>query len=163
MISHRFSLQEGESGQALVESALVLLIVVLLIAGLVEFGWAYFRYLAMQDAAGEGAAYAMMFATWHQGDNTLPYYNEDPNNIAYRVKNESQSPILDWTALDVTVQMPVPSYNPGNQITVTVTYEHDLITPLLSDFISDGTITLRAQAVQTILAPPPIPATPVAP
>lgn len=146
-----------ERGQALAEATIVLVLVLLLLGGLVEFGWAYFRYLAMQNAAGEGAAYGMMYSTWHQGDNTAPYYNPDPNNIVYRVQNESTSSILDWSAATVEVELPAVSpnpYNPGNPIIVTVTLEHQLITPILSQLVSDGTITLRAQAVQTIIAPP---------
>jgi Flp pilus assembly protein TadG len=53
----------SQSGQALAEATIVLILVLLLLGGLVEFGWAYFRYLAMQDAAGEGAAYGMMYST----------------------------------------------------------------------------------------------------
>jgi Flp pilus assembly protein TadG len=150
---------ETESGQALAEATIVLVLVLLLLGGLVEFGWAYFRYLSMQNAAGEGAAYGMMYSTWHQGaDPTAPYYNVDPNNIVYRVRNESTSPILDWSAATVDVELPAISpnpENPGNPVVVTVTFEHRLITPILSQLVSDGTITLRARAVQTILAPPP--------
>ena len=153
---------DSEAGQALVESAFVFIIVLLLLGGLVEFGWAYFHYLAMQDAAGEGAAYGIMFSTWHYGDNpsdpvdpTDPNapYNPDPNNIAYRVRHESQTAILDWSSTGVDVEAPFTT--PGNQITVTVTYDHQLITPFLTGFSNGGTIRLRARAVQTILAPPP--------
>ena len=53
-----------ESGQAVVESAFVFIVIILLLGGLIEFGWAYFHYIAMQNAAGEGAAYGMMFSSW---------------------------------------------------------------------------------------------------
>lgn len=146
----------GQSGQALVESALVFLILILLIAGLVEFGFAYFRILAMQNAAAEGAAYGIMFPSWQDSGD-----NPDPNNIEYRVRHESNSPLLDWTD---TSRMQVDVTNvfttPGNLITVTVTYDHELITPLLNRFFSDGTMTLEARAVQAILSPPPPPAYP---
>jgi Flp pilus assembly protein TadG len=145
ILSHR---KEGESGQALAEATIVIILVLLLLGGLVEFGWAYFRYLAMQDAAGEGAAYGIVYSTWQTPDDS-----PDPNNIVYRVQNESSAPILDWSSTTVNVEAPFTT--PGNLITVTVTFEHELITPILSRMVSDGTITLRAQAVQTILAPPP--------
>ena len=142
------SLQKGrESGQALAEAAFVFIIVLLLIGGLVEFGWAYFHYLAMQNAAGEGAAYGMMFPSWHDASD-----NSDPNNIVYRVTNESKSDILDWSSADVEVE--APFLTAGNKITVTVSYTHTLITPLLSTFTNEDTLNLRAQAVQTILSPP---------
>ncbi len=98
---------ESERGQALVEAGLVFILVLLMLGGLVEFGWAYFHYLALQDAAGEGAAYGSMFPNRHQGDDdTAPYYSPDPNNIAYRVRNESQTEILDWSATGVNVEAP---------------------------------------------------------
>ena len=141
-----------ESGQALVETALVFVVVLMLLGGLIEFGWAYFRYLALQDAAGEGAAYGIMFPTQWQGDEPLEAnHSPDPNNIVYRVKNESEAEILNWESTNVLVE--APFITPGNPITVTVTFEHQLVTPLISEFVPDGTITLRARAVQTILAP----------
>lgn len=140
--------ESTQSGQALAEATIVIILVLLLLGGLVEFGWGYFRYLAMQDAAGEGAAYGIVYSTWQ-----TPADSPDPNNIVYRVQNESSAPILDWSSTNVNVEAPFTT--PGNLITVTVTFEHELITPILSRMVSDGTITLRAQAVQTILAPPP--------
>lgn len=150
---------DSETGQALVEAALVFIVVLLMLGGLVEFGWAYFHYLALHDAAGEGAAYGSMFSTWHYGDADAdpsdPNYNPDPNNVAYRVRNESETDLLDWSAAAVDVEAPFTT--PGNQITVTVIYDHQLITPFLTGFTDDGSITLRARAVQTILSPPPSP------
>jgi Flp pilus assembly protein TadG len=145
----------SQSGQALAEATIVLILVLLLLGGLVEFGWAYFRYLALQDAAGEGAAYGMMYSSRHHSDDPDDvFYSDDPNNIVYRVQNESTSPILDWSS--TVVEIDAPFVTPGNPITVTVSLEHQLITPLLSQLVSSGTITLRATAVQTILAPPEV-------
>jgi len=141
---------DSERGQALIEAGLVFILVLLMLGGLVEFGWAYFHYLALQDAAGEGAAYGSMFPTWHySGDNA------DPNNVAYRVRNESETELLDWSSTAVNVEAPFTT--PGNQITVTVTYDHQLITPFLTGFTDGGSIRLRARAVQTILSPPASP------
>lgn len=148
-----------ETGQALVEAALVFIVVLLMLGGLVEFGWAYFHYLALQSAAGEGAAYGSMFPTWHYGDADAvpsdPNYHPDPSNVAYRVRNESQTELLDWSAATVDVEAPFTT--PGNQITVTVSYDHQLITPFLTGFADDGALTLRARAVQTIVSPPASP------
>ena len=141
-----------QSGQALVETALIFVIVMLLLAGLVEFGWAYFRYLALQDAAAEGAAYGMMFPRrWDDTDVPADCQSADPNNITYRVQNESESAILDWSSARVDIA--APFITPGNPLTVTVAFDHQLLTPLLTDWIGDGSITLRATAVQTIVAP----------
>ena len=137
---------ESQSGQALVETALVFIIAVLFLAGLIEFGWAYFHYLALQSAAGEGAAYGIVYPTWQDSAD-----NPDPNNITYRVQHESNSTLLDWSSTVVTVD--APFLTPGNHITVTVTYDYDPITPLLTPFLSGDSMTLSATAVQQIVSP----------
>src|SRR3990172_6767016 len=50
-------LRRGERGQSLVELALSLTVILLLLAGAVDFSIAYFSFSAMQDAAQEGALY----------------------------------------------------------------------------------------------------------
>lgn len=147
-----------EAGQALVETAFVFIFVLLLLGGLIEFGWAYFHYIALQNAAGEGAAYGMMYSTWHQGnDSSLPNYQANPNNIEFRVRSESETDIIDWSAPTTRVFVEAPFVTPGNPITVTISFEHQLITPLLTTFMEEDTIEMRATAVQTILSPPPSP------
>jgi hypothetical protein len=89
-----------------------------------------------------------LFPEWQDSSD-----NPDPNNIAYRVRHESQSDLLNWSSVNVTVEAPFTT--PGNPITVTASYDHTLITPLLSELLPSGSITLRATAVQTILSPSP--------
>ncbi len=143
-----FRRKADETGQALVEAAFFFIILAMLVGGLVEFGWAYFHYLALQSAAGEGAAYGMMFSTWHDSSD-----EPDPNNVVYRVQHESQSGLIDWSNTNVLVE--APFVTAGNPITVTVTYTHTLLTPLLTPLVPDGTIVLEARAVQRILSAPP--------
>ncbi len=134
----------GQSGQAILETAIFILIAILLLAAIAEFGWAYFRYLAMQNAAGEGAAYGIIHPDWWSSDD-----NPDPNNIVYRTIHESNSPLLDWSSAEVTVT--APFLTPGNFITVTISMKHRPITPIGS-IVGDG-ITLKATAVQRIISP----------
>ncbi len=47
-----------ESGQSLVEFAVMLTLLLILVSGILEAGRALFTYLAMRDAAQEGALYA---------------------------------------------------------------------------------------------------------
>ena len=143
---------DRQLGQALVELTVVVIVALILLGGLIEFGWAYFRYLAMQDAAAEGAAFGIIHPTWHNsGDNA------DPDNIVYRTQHESESEILDWSM--GTVGVDAPFMTPGNLITVTLTFDHDLITPLLLPIVG-RTITLQATAVQRIISPIPPPPEP---
>ena len=68
-----------ERGQSLVELALSLTLILILLSGAVSFGMAYFSYVAIADAAQEGALYGSF----------------DPANIAairLRVRTASTSP-----------------------------------------------------------------------
>jgi len=51
-------LRRSEKGQAMVEFALVLPILLLILCGILDFGWLYFNQLTLNNAAREGARYA---------------------------------------------------------------------------------------------------------
>ena len=51
-------LRRSENGQAMVEMALVLPILLLLVGGIIDFGWLFYNKLALNNAAREGARYA---------------------------------------------------------------------------------------------------------
>lgn len=51
-------LRRSEKGQAMVEMALILPVLILIIGGIVDFGWLFYNKLALNNAAREGARYA---------------------------------------------------------------------------------------------------------
>ena len=51
-------LRRSEKGQAMVEMALVLPILLVLVGGIMDFGWLFYNQLALNNAAREGARYA---------------------------------------------------------------------------------------------------------
>jgi len=135
-----------ESGQSLVEAAVAMVVLLLIFMGVLDLGRAYFTYLALQNAAGEGAAYGAVHPSWHD-----PADNLDPNNVEYRAQHESPSGLVNWSTAVVTVSAPNPT--PGNTIDVTVSFEYPIITPVISAFAGGDTITLRATSRQIILGP----------
>ncbi len=54
--------QNTEQGQSLVEFAISLVIILLLLAGVVDLGRAFFAYIIVRDAAQEGAVYGAIHA-----------------------------------------------------------------------------------------------------
>jgi hypothetical protein len=133
-----------EQGQALVETAVIFVILILIMMALVDFGRAYFTFLSLQNAAAEDATYGMFHPTWQTaGDNI------NPDNIEYRVRHESENGMVDWSTITVTVESVFPS--PGNLITVTLDYDFELITPVSQAIARSNNITLRAFAIQTII------------
>ncbi len=139
----------AERGQSLVEFALMITLLVWLLAGILDLGRAYFTFLALRDAAGEGAYYGSIHPTWHTSANS-----GDPNNIEYRVKNSAPSGgLVDWSTTTVAVN--APDTSPGNPIQVTATYSYTLLTPFIGAIVGSQTLPLGASAEAEILSPGP--------
>lgn len=142
---------EGQpAGQSLVEFTLMVGIIMVLLLGVLDLGRAYFTFLAMQDAAGEGVAFAAVHPTWRtSGDKT------DPNNTTYRVKNSAPTgTLVDWSTATVTVT-DSGATSIGSQITVTVSAPYRLLTPFVSDLVNGATLTLTARSAATITSSGP--------
>lgn len=135
-----------ESGQSLVELAISFTFLLLLLAGAVDFGRAFFTWVTLRDAAQEGAAYASFD----------PSQVED--TVAHRVYNilELSDTIPDPTT-NITVTYTVtPSgvYCLGSTVTVDVAYEQFPISvPFLSSVLGSDTLPIRARIQDTVLRP----------
>ena len=104
----------GNKGQSLVELALSFVVLMLLIAGSVEFGFIFFQKVQLQDAAQEGAIYGSMCPN-------------DTVSIEDRVRFNSNSP-LDLTSPNVFVSVSRDTQN----VEVVVSYNHKIFMPSLS-------------------------------
>ena len=51
-------IRPAERGQSLVEMSLMLVILLTILSGVIDLGRGFFSYIAIQNAAGEGALYA---------------------------------------------------------------------------------------------------------
>ena len=139
----------AERGQSLVEFALMATALLLLLAGILDLGRAYFTFLALRDAAGEGAYYGSIYPNWHTAADS-----SDPNNVEYRVKNSAPSGgLVDWSTVSVGVN--APDTSPANPITVTATYSYTLVTPFIGAIVGGQTLPLTGSAVAEILSPGP--------
>ncbi len=122
----------AQRGQGLVEMALVGLILVLLLAGIIDLGRAYFAYIAIADAATEGAMYGATFS------------DTSGSEIRDRVVAASGGQVsIDPGLVSVITDT--------QTITVTVAFTHTLLTPFLQTLFAGDTLLLQQQAVQPIL------------
>lgn len=124
-------------------------VLLLLLSVALEGGWMYFTYLGLQSAAAEGAAYGMIHPTWETATSETPF-SANPNNIEYRARSASSSSMIEWENARMNIDVGFPT--PGNLILVTVAYDYEPLSPLTKAFLTDDSITLRATAVQTIMA-----------
>lgn len=139
-----------QSGQSLLEFAVGAVILLLLIAGIVDLGRAFFVYIALRDAAQEGAVYG----------SVCP---KDINAIIQHVKDSSNSPVDLANDPNVVISCkfvtaggesdcsgPVPA--PGNGIKIHVTYQNfPLIMPFMSTIAGSQKISITAEIQDTIL------------
>jgi Flp pilus assembly protein TadG len=117
-------------GQALVELALVLPLLLVLLMGVVDVGRIVFMQIALRDAAQEGATYAAF--------ESVP-----ASTVGNRVRTSSNAP--EVTAAAVTIACTVAPA-PGT-VTVTVSYDLPLITPLAQ--VLGATFPLSASSTGT--------------
>lgn len=130
-----------ERGQSLVELALSLTVIMLLLAGAVDFSIAYFSFSAMQDAAQEGALYGSINPA-------------DENGIITRVRSASTNPVdlTDEDLVDVVVTLPGAACE-GNEVRVNVIYDYPISMPFIGAIIGSQQIRLNASVTDTILQP----------
>ena len=133
--------RRGEHGQSLVELALSLTIILLLLAGAVDFSMAYFSFSAMQDAAQEGALYGSVNP-------------DDEAGIITRVRSASSNPVnlADTTLVDVIVTVDADACE-GDEVKVSVIYDYPISMPFIGTIIGSQKIKLTASVTDTILQP----------
>ena len=128
------------------ELAISLTVILMLLSGAVDFGMAFYSYVALRDAAQEGALYGSL--------------NPNIPMIRTRVQNSSSSPVPLTDGSKVTITPAIlGSACQGtingvpNAVKVTVTYNYPIIMPLLGGILGRQTIPLKATATDTILTP----------
>ena len=149
--------RRSERGQSLVEFSLFVVFLSVLLAGVVDLGRVYFTYLALKDAAGEGAYFGTAYPTCT--DDTVrsnPAYQgcQDPNNIEYRVINSNpQGGMVNWSSATVTTTLP-STIEPGQLLTVSVSADYQLITPFVGAIVGEQSLPLGARSVAVIVRVP---------
>jgi len=134
--------REKSRGQTLVEFALILPVFLMLTLGVVDGARVFSAYIAITNAAREGALYASQgtnYTKWCSTTslvacpaNSSGYQAADPDNIAYRVQQETNG----LTRSNITLSAPTcdttPCSSSSTKVTVTVQYSMALFVPLVS-------------------------------
>ena len=145
----------NEKGQSLVELAMSLMFLLILVAGVVDLGRAFFTYIALRDAAQEGAAYASVARTNITDGRKC-------NEIIARVQGTSSTQIVDLADTNVTIIMDgidcESAINTnacyGRAVKVVVHYaDFRITTPLLGTILGSQTVPITASIIDTVLTP----------
>lgn len=117
-----------EGGQALVEFTLMLPILLLLLCGIIDFGWIYSNQLIVEFGTRDGARYGAINAS----------SGSFQSMVETRVR--SNTPVTDPLQLQINAIKSLPD------ISVEVTYEVPLLTPVASTILGD-TFTVSSKCI----------------
>jgi Flp pilus assembly protein TadG len=135
LISH---LRRKEDGAELIEMAIVLPLLLLLIMGIVDFGFMFQRYVVLTNAAARARAWRA-FRVRRGGRRT---------RVDRYATNGGITGVV--SAVPIAVNLPGAGGGswPGRQVTVTYVYTFNYIGPIAAFFGSGpgGTVTLRSRA-----------------
>jgi len=145
---------KSESGQALVEFALILPIVVLLLFGIVEFGRIFHSYLVVTSSAREGARKAAVTQNIAAIEAVIASASASLGGVS--VVPKPLSTVTDATppnTNEVWYNITYPSNGGvrrlGDPVEVYLKARLDLVVPLISDIIG-GVQVIRGSAVMNI-------------
>jgi Flp pilus assembly protein TadG len=116
----------SESGQSLVEFALVLPILAVLLFGIIQFGITYNHYVTITDAARAGARKGAVSRNLGAGTATSTTENQ--------VRSSASD--LDQSKLEVAV---TSGWGPGSDLTVKASYPYDI--NLLGFVVASGKVS----------------------
>lgn len=126
---------KGRKGQAVVEFAIVLPVLLLILCGIVDFGWIIGNKLLISYCSREGARYGIVVAA-------------DPDStslITQRVINTAPSYIRN--GLSVTVSYSDPSDPRDGDVSVDVSYNANVLTPVGGVFSKGSAVKLSAVCI----------------
>ena len=146
MASLRKRTRRGESGQSILELALVLALLLLLLLGVADFGRAFHIYIVITNAAREGARYASHFPHLAAG-------------IRQATKDETANSGVTLQDANIFIDPEPPAgalpgdpgvARQGRRIKVSVELQVPMI---MGGLLGGGNITLRAMADMVVFGP----------
>ena len=124
-------MKKREDGQAMVEFALILPIFLLILCGIIDFGWLFYNQLSLNNACREGARYAVV--------NTAD--DASTQAIKNHIENTTTT-VFANDGVDIKIEYSSPNDPTAGDITVSMEAEISFFTPVLSTVLGkEKTIT----------------------
>jgi len=154
MTEQRFLLVKTEKGQSLVELAISLTVLLILLTGTIDFGIALFHYIAMSEAAQEGALVGSINPPPRSGswDCPNPYIARICDRVINATSEEGLINKMYDSGMTISVSAPDKACE-GFKLTVTLSYDYPLSMPFLGAALGSDHLTLKTSATDTILTP----------
>ncbi|UWG99179.1 pilus assembly protein [Dehalobacter sp. DCM] len=129
---------KGNKGQAVAEFALILPILLLILGGIIDFGWIMMNQNAVDHSAREGARYAIVHAI-------------EPNAVT-NIQNYTKAltPSFISGSLVVTVTFSNTTYPREGNVTVLTSSDVSILTPIVGVFVQGDTIHLDSSCTMKV-------------
>lgn len=125
------------SGQALVEFAITMPVLLLLLCGIIDFGWVFTNQLALSYCSREGARYAIVHAEGAAAETDIE------NRVIVVAPEYLKNNIT------VTVTFTNPASPRSGDVNVTISAQVAALTPVVGIF-DEGVVTLSSQCVMKV-------------
>ncbi len=122
-----------KKGQSLVETAIVLPLVLLLLMGIVDFGFLFNNYIIISNASREAARKGSLGGSDAEIVQLIQSYTST----------------LEPSRLNIEIYPAQSQRFHGSEIKVTVKYDSRLITPVIGSLLGDG-IALQGQVIMRV-------------
>ena len=113
---------KNNSGQSMVEFALILPILLLLIMGIIEFSFIFTNYLAMSNASREAARSISLGSTDTVAEQRI-----------YDVAS-----ILEKSRLSIDIDPIGGNRTQGDMVTVSLEYDYNFLTPIINGLLGEA-------------------------
>jgi hypothetical protein len=139
-----------------VELAIIVPVFLLIVAFAVDFGRLFYAYVAVSNAAKEGAAYGAQNPICVDATVAGGTLCPDPSNVTWRVQNEASNLVLTPTSIVClardtgAVRSPMTMCEPEDTYVVVAEHEFRLVTPIVGDIVGTE-LTLRSEARARVL------------
>jgi PKD repeat protein len=144
-ISERLRRRHKSRGQSLVEFAIILPIMFVFLAAIIDLGRVFYATVTLNNAAREGAFQAADDPTSFQAGQAC---DTATNLVVCRVQLESKDSGISIAASDIALSCNISGCpeQAGSTVTVEVSGQFQLVTPLLSFIFGGQTIPMAAQS-----------------
>lgn len=120
-----------EDGQSMVEFALILPVFLLILCGIIDFGWLFYNQLSLNNACREGARYAVVNTA--EGANTQAIIEHIENTTTTVFANDG---------VNINIEYSSPGDPTLGDVTVSLEADITFFTPVLSTVLGkEKTIT----------------------
>lgn len=138
MFKHIFKTIKNERGQAVVELAITLPILIIILCGIIDFGWLFTNQNIIDFCAREGARYAVVHST---DADAL-------EKIEQHTRNSAPANIKDDIIIGISFSHPYDKRS--GDVTITVSNSVNILTPIAGIFINGQQMELTSSCVMKV-------------